>query len=161
MFGKSTRGGDTSDLKEAKTLLHELLKGGCSKNAAVQESGYGYKRKSRHSKLTSALTPGTDIRAAVSLAGKITCACRLLGASLSRFYGSQAAPPAQNRDMTLCDALRSLQGQSVMSAAGRSSRRMLLLPTISARVTDTTAEIMASRRHGDKWRASLVEVNLL
>ena len=42
MFGKSTRGGDTLDLKEAKTLLHELLMGGRSNNAAVQESVSGY-----------------------------------------------------------------------------------------------------------------------
>jgi|AP45_3_1055517.scaffolds.fasta_scaffold41068_2 hypothetical protein len=41
MFGKSTRGNDTTDLKKTKTLLHELSKVGVSKNAAVQESGYG------------------------------------------------------------------------------------------------------------------------
>jgi len=40
-------GGDTLNLKKASTLLHELLKGGRSKNAAVQESVDSYKRLSR------------------------------------------------------------------------------------------------------------------
>ena len=66
MFGKSTRGNDTTDLKKTKTLLHELSKVGVSKNAAVQESGYGYKRKSQRLGSTSALPPRTDIRLAVS-----------------------------------------------------------------------------------------------
>jgi len=47
MFGKSTRGEDMLNWKEANTLQHELLMVECSKNAAVQESVDGYERSSR------------------------------------------------------------------------------------------------------------------
>jgi len=58
--------GDTPNLKEAKTLLYEFSMVGDSKNAAVQESGYGYKLTCRHRESTSGLPPITDVRPPMS-----------------------------------------------------------------------------------------------
>jgi len=66
VIGKSMHAGDTPNLKEAKTLLYEFSMVGDSKNAAVQESGYGYKRKSRRTGMTSAYPPAGDIPMAMS-----------------------------------------------------------------------------------------------